>query len=432
MRCFFLFLALVFLVAPARAEIVVGQSFAAAEEESGIALGTPWTAVGDSLTYGDNRLKSYTHWLNLALDGRLYYPTSYNLGNSGAYGGNAGVGGDTTDDIASRASTFNSHDGIYILLTGQNDNNGVTAGEQQTDFETIFTELASAEKIYVIPFAETSTVDADSTIAARNVTNLAWLRGTASSTYSNLEVLPDSVWDGIELHDGMGGAGADSIDGVHPNNEGAFKLANNIFDEISADLEDGDAFDWTSGFTNIYPADFSGTGGSGDMDCTGDVATGISLSATDMTGLTCTVATGTLNSADSQIITITGTSGASVPQVYFQESITHDYSTDGGIMMIGNIKITASDGSSDPVGLQAFGLEAAYGKHIFGSRYSPANEGGVPFALEGIFMVLPQEHGSTLSGWTSALAARLSPSTSVDVRLELSNIRQFDVTDEGL
>lgn len=432
MRCFFLCLALVLLVAPARAEIIVGQSFTPAAAESGIALGTPWTAVGDSMTYGDYRLKSYTHWLNLALDGRLFFPTTYNRGNSSVYGGNAGVGGDTTSDIAARASTFNSHNGIYILLTGQNDNNSVTAGEQQTDLAAIFSELSSAEKIYVIPFAETSTVDGDSVIAARNVTNMAWLRGTASGTYSNLAVLSDDVWDGIELHDGMGGAGADSIDGVHPSNGGAFKLANNIFSEISGDLADGDAYDWMAGFTNVYPADLSGTSGTVDSDCSGNVATGLQLVASNMTGLTCVAAKGTLAGSTSQIITVTGTAGASVPEIYFREAITHAYNTDAGILMVGNIKVTASDGSSAPVGVQAIGLEAAYGKHIFGSRYSPANEGGVPFVVEGVFMNSPETHGSTLSGWSSDLAARLSPSTSIDVRIEFSDVMQFDVNDEGL
>lgn len=47
-----------------------------------VSLGTSWTAVGDSMTYRDYRLKSYTYWLNLALDGRLFFPTTYNRGNS--------------------------------------------------------------------------------------------------------------------------------------------------------------------------------------------------------------------------------------------------------------------------------------------------------------------------------------------------------------
>ncbi len=399
---------------------------------SGIAIGTPMSVVGDSMTYGDYRTKSYSYWLNLALSGRLLFPQTVNKGGASVYGGNSGVGGDTSAQIAARASTFHSHDGIYIIFMGQNDNNSVTAGEQQTNFETIFTELSSAEKIYVIPFAETVTVDGDSIIAARNVTNLSWLRGTATGTYSNLEILPDAIWDGISFHDGMGGAGADSFDGVHLSNEGAYKLANNIFSAIADDLDSGTAYDWTAAFTNIYPADFSGSGGTVDSDFTGVVADGLQLVANNVTGLTCVASKGTLNSSDSQILTITGTSPSGNVDIYLRESISHAYTVDSGILMIGNIKVTASDGTSAPIGLQGMGLEAAYGKHIFTSRYSPAGEGGIPFVVNGVFINAPEEHGSTLSGWSSDLAFRFSPSTTIDVRIEVSNVQQFDMNDEGI
>lgn len=399
---------------------------------SGIAVGTPLTVIGDSITYGDFRCKAYPYWLNLALSGRLLFPQTVNRGNSTVYGGNCGVSGDSTAQIAARAPTFNTHNGVYILLTGENDTSGVSDTDQQGSFDTIFTELSAAEKIYVIPFAETKSVDASAPIQTRNATNLAWLRANAGSTYPNVEIFPDSVWDNITLHDGMGGAGPDSPEGTHPNNYGAFKLANNIFSFMSSDLESGDAFDLTSGFTNLYAANFSGTSGTVDSDFTGSVASGLQLVANNMTGLSAVASKGTLNAADSQILTITGTSGASVPEIYLREVITHNYAVDGGILMIGNIKVTASDGSSDPVGLQAIGLEAAYGKHIFGSRYSPSNEGNIPFAFEGVFMNAAETHGSTMTSWAGDLVMRLSPSTSVDIRFEISNVRMFDMNNEGI
>ena len=315
---------------------------------SAIATGTPLTLIGDSMTYGDYRCKSYSYWLNLALDGRLLFPQTVNKNTSSVYGGNSAISGNTTAQIAARASTFNTHNGIYILLCGQNDSSGISDTEQQGDFDTIFTELSAAEKIYVLPFADTSSVYASPPIQTRNTTNLAWLRANAGTTYPNLSILPDSVWDGIELHDGMGGGGTDSFDGVHPNNQGAYKLGNNIYAAISSDLDSGDAYDHTSGFSNIYPADFSGTGGSVDSDFSGSVATGLQLVANNMTGLSAVASKGTLNGSDSQILTITGTSGSSVPEIYLREVITSDVDMDAGLLMIGNIKVTAGDGSSAP------------------------------------------------------------------------------------
>lgn len=394
-----------------------------------IPLATPLTVIGDSMTYGDFRAKSYLYWLNLALSGRLFIPQTTNSGTSSTAGAQCGVSGDTSAQIAARIATCNTHNGVYIILLGQNDGAGVTAGDQQTNFTTIFTELQDALKIYVIPFAETVSVAASSTLQTRNTTNKAWLADYGG----NVTLLPDSVWDGIALHDGAGGAGAQSFDGTHPNVNGVWRLANNIATEILPEIMTGDVYDVITelGFaTNLFAADFSGTGGSVGSGSTGQVATGLALTTTGTTGLTVTASKGTLDGDTSQIITITGTASTGTVQVQLRETATHTFDINDGFFIGGKIKVTASDGTSAPVGLQAVGYEAAGGRHAYLSRFSPNNENGALFAFEGMFVGTPEVNGAGGSSINIDLGVRFVPSATVDVRIEVANVKVFNQTQE--
>lgn len=413
---------------------LAGTNAAASQpaEPSLVSLGTPVTFFGGSFTYGDTRDKCFAYWVGLALNGRLLHPQIFDKNQSTASGVMAAKTVDDSSDVAARIGTINTHNGVYIYLPGEHDLNTMDAATQQGYFDDIFTELSGAEKIYVIPFADTKDAAADSAITTRNTTNLAWLRSNAGSTYANVTVLSDDVWDGIELHDGMGGNGADSYDGNYPDTGGAYKLGVNIVSEITDDIAEGDAFDYVSNYTNIYPADFSGTGGTARTGTSGDVADGLDLYASNTTGLTIVGSKGTLNGSDSQIFTVTGTSPAGNVDVYIRESITANIDTGYGVLMVGNIKVTASDGSSAPVGLQGIGMEGIYGKHTFGNKSSPANEGVIDFVVEGIFMTFPEEETTDRTSFTGDLAGRMVPSTTVDVRIELSNIQMFSTEADNL
>lgn len=397
-----------------------------------IPLATPLTVIGDSQTYGDFRAKSYIHWLNLALSGRLFVPQTVNRGTANAYGANAGVGGQTSAQIAARAAAFNTHDGIYILLMGQNDNAGVSAPAQQANFETIFAELSGAARIYVIPFAQTASVAANGAIQARNATNKAWLAGIGA-TYPNVVLLPDSVWSGIALHDGSGGAGAQSFDGTHPNVNGAWRLGSNIAALIGPDLAAGDAYGVIAalGFeNNLYAADFSGTGGSVGAGAAGQAATGLALTVSNTAGLTVTASKGTLEGKDSQIITIAGTSGAGTIFVRLRETAAHTFDVNDAFFMCGRIRITASDGVSAPAGLQAVGSSPAGGRHPFISYFSPASENGALFAFEGIFVCTPETNASGAGTLSSDTEIRIAPETAVDLRFEIADVKIYNQTQE--
>lgn len=397
------------------------------------ALGTPYTVIGDSMTYGDWRCKAYVYWLNLALSGRLLLPKTTDRGTASVAGGNCGVSGQTTAQIAARASTFNTHNGVYIILMGENDNDSVSAGDQQANFVSIFSELSAAEKIYVLPFAETKTVDQNATIATRNATNLAWLQSVAGVTYANVEVLPSSVWDGISLHDGAGGAGPDSYDGIHLTNEGAKKIGYNIYNSISGDLAVGDAYDHVSAYMNLFPDDFSGTSGSTGTGTSGDVADNFALTGSGLGTLSVVASKGTLNGNDSQIIAVSGTSGTGTIEIKLRRSsISHSYAIDDGFLCVGDLKITATDGSSVPQGLLALGISPTGGRHIFCSQYSPTNEGGLPFVIEGTFMGVAETNAGSGASLTTDIVFRIENSATVDIRFEVANLHIFNMTDEGI
>lgn len=396
-------------------------------------LGTRWTAVGDSQTYANNRLTSYTHWFNLAMNGRLLFPQTINMATNNVYGGQCGVTGQTSTQIAARAGTFNTHNGIYILLMGENDTAAVSEATQKANFETIFQELSAAKYIFVVPFTPSKQVFASSTIQARNANILSWLRGTAKTTYRNVVTLPDAVWHDIYMHDGAGGAGPDSTDGIHPNNIGAYKLGNNIAAVVNAYVEAGDANDWTADFTELYGVDFSGTGGTAGAGSTGDVADGLTLTASNTTGLTVTASKGTLNGNDSQIVTITGTSSSSTSiYVYLGKTIIENISAGTGILSTGDIKVTGSNGGALPQGLQGVAFDATYNIHTWGAVLNAVSEGELPFNFSGKYINTPVAEVSAAGAIGTRLVLRISPSSTVDIRMEVADVKVFDMLDEGI
>jgi hypothetical protein len=392
-------------------------------------LTTPITLVGDSITWGDNRMKSFGHWLPFMAGGKLRVLPINSGGTDSSFGYNAGRSGNSTAQMAARVATFGTHNGVYILLTGENDNNSVTAGDQQASLTTIFTALSAAKKIYVVPFPTTKTVDTNATIATRNTTNMAWLNAYGG----NVEVVTDA-WSGIALSDGSGGTGADSIEGIHPNTTGAYKLAQNIWNHQADQWAAGTVADhWTAMDynTNVYDVDFTGTGGTVPAGASGQMATGLTLQLSGTTGLTVVAEKTTLGGFDAQKVTISGTAAASgTIQVNIRNSSSHTFAIGDAFAFSVRARVESAAGG-DPTGVLAVGFEPAGGRGAFLSRYAPINEGGLPLRIDGTGRGMSEPMPASGSSITSDFAIRFIPGASVDATITVANVQIYNVADEG-
>ena len=391
-----------------------------------VMLNDTWGVVGDSITYGNMRPKMYAYWLGIAMSGVGQFTPTTGAGTNGAIGSNLGVSGQDTTDIAARVANITASGlDVYFLMSWENDDSGVLASTMIANWETILNGLTSAKRVYLIGSGETRSVASNSTVRARNAVVNAWM-ATANSTYPNARYIPDTAaWNNIALHDGAGGAGADSYDGTHPNLQGAKKLGENIWNYIRSEWESGTVYN--IGYSNNYfPTDFSGTTGS-KSNATGDVATGMDL--TNTTGATVVASKGTLYGSTSQVLTISGTATAN-NVIRLREYGSGAFQIGDTITMCGKIKVTASDGVSAPVGLRAIEANAWYGKGLFLSRsHVPADDGEwVPFS--GTFRVQPDKTTTAGTSFTTDLDVYPQTSTALDIRVEYADVRIYNETIE--
>lgn len=393
-----------------------------------VALNDSIGVIGDSMTYGNKTGQMYLYWLMLASSGRCRLKPTTGEGTAAAVGSDLAVSGESTTQIAARAANIAASGlDVAFCMGFENDGTGVSAATMQANWETVFTALGSAKRIYMIGTGETKTVFASATLQARNAAFNAWA-ATASATYPNVRFIPSATaWAGIVLHNGAGGAGADSYDGIHPNLQGAKKFASNLWDYIKDEFQDGTAFTASPYTTNLYEADLSGTSGT-KSNATGDVATGLAL--TNTTGATVVASKGTLNGETSQALTISGTATAN-SNVRLREAHTMAITTADWFDGFGYIKVSAADGVSAPVGLKGIGFESAGGRSPFLSQYhNNATNGEWTTPFEGVFRVRPEYMTGAGSSINLDLSTQLAIG-AVDVRIEVSKLRVYDGHTEG-
>jgi lysophospholipase L1-like esterase len=362
--------------------------------------------VGDSMTYaGNGAPHAYWQWLQQAQNGALYVPID----------GNQGISGETTAEIAARVQSYPSTPSTVIILMGENDANGVSLASMQANFESIFTKFSTSKIVYVMPQAFTQSISGSPFKQGRRDDLNLWL-STISNTYPNVNYI-SNAWDGITIYDG--GVGADSYDGVHMNPSGAAKLGGNVATHISSDLASGTAYDAPlyDGNNLITTTSLSGVGGS-KSNSSGDVADGWAL--TNGSGATVVASKGTQDGS-SQIIEITGTA-SSGSAIRLRDSIGALNIPIGDVVEgFANIKITATDGSSAPVGIEGFGYELAYNKVTWLSQYYSGAQGSFDLsgATSGVIRAYPKEIDANISTLTVDFA--LQPTVgAVDIRIEVS------------
>jgi lysophospholipase L1-like esterase len=362
--------------------------------------------VGDSMTYaGNGAPHAYWQWLQQAQNGALYVPID----------GNQGISGETTAEIAARVQSYPSTPSAVIILMGENDANGVSLASMQANFESIFTKFSTSKIVYVMPQAFTQSISGSPFKQGRRDDLNLWL-STISNTYPNVNYI-SNAWDGITIYDG--GVGADSYDGVHMNPSGAAKLGGNVATHISSDLASGTAYDAPlyDGNNLITTTSLSGVGGS-KSNSSGDVADGWAL--TNGSGATVVASKGTQDGS-SQIIEITGTA-SSGSAIRLRDSIGALNIPIGDVVEgFANIKITATDGSSAPVGIEGFGYELAYNKVTWLSQYYSGAQGSFDLsgATSGVIRAYPKEIDANISTLTVDFA--LQPTVgAVDIRIEVS------------
>jgi hypothetical protein len=97
------------------------------------------------------------------------------------------------------------------------------------------------------------------------------------------------------------------------------------------------------------------------------------------------------------------------------------------------IKVTAADGVSAPIGLRAIGLELGGGRHTFLSQYhNETTEGGWLDAFSGVARAQPDLMASGASTLNTDLAVQLSIGPTIDVRIEIADVKVFNMTQEGV
>lgn len=375
---------------------------------------------GDSQTYGDFRMKSYLEQLPLHL-GVGYVPSTIGKGTGSVVGYNMGVSGQTGAQISARAATIMSSPATRLYgMFGQNDGAGISAADQIGYWTVLLDAAVGAGKtIVAIPQPDTTTVLANSTLQDRKAAVLAWLRGAATATYgAALDVLPDSIWDGFDF-----ASATYAFDGVHPTNFGADRLAYGIAAverpkfEAATNAELIAALGLTG---NLYTANFAAGGGTVPAGATGTVASGLALSLTGTTGLTIIASLATIDGLDCQIIDVSGVAATGTIQWQLREAASVVFDISEPFKAFGRIKSVSTDGASAPAGVQAIGFEAGGGRHPWLSRFSPLNEGGGDYVIDGWFQNLPEENSGSGTSISIDLATRYAPGAVVNHRVILA------------
>ncbi len=386
-------------------------------------------AFGDSQTYGDFRMKSYLFPFAQEMGGICIFPRTTAKGTASAVGANMGVAGQTGAQIASRAATVLSSPATRLYgLMGQNDGAGITANDQKGYWTAFLDGAISANKtIVAIPNSPTQTVLESPTIQARNAEVFNWLRTTAKTTYGErLDVLPDSVWSGIDFL--APGVSYDPGSKVHLTNYGAQLFAKNLAAVERPKFAAGGYADVIAalGLTgNLWTGSFATGGGSAGSGSTGTVGNGLAVTTTGTTGLTVECSLVTLRGKPAQQIDIFGTASTGTIQVQLRETAAIVYDINDVFRGWGDLRLTARDGVSAPQGVLAIGFEPGGGRHPWMSRFSPTTEGNVPFVLDGPFQNLPEENASGGTSINADWAVRFVPGATVDCRFIVADMQVY-------
>lgn len=392
--------------------------------------GDSWGIVGDSMSLGSRRPKMYAFWLALEMSGRCRWLPTTNIETPLCQGSNMAINGNDTSDIAARAGTIGGAGlDVCFCMSFENDGAAVTAETIIANWQTTLGALSGAKRVYLIGSGVTRSVYSSSSVTERNNEVNAWM-ASAQETFPNVRYIPSSeAWTGITIHDGLGGAGEDSIDGTHLNLQGAKKLAANLWRFIKDEFEDGNAYLASPYMNNVFPCDFTGMGGS-LSSATGEVADGLTL--TNTTGAMLVASKGTLDGKPSQILTLSGTA-SSTDRIRLREACANNFAVGDSIDGWGRIKVSAADGSSPPVGMKSFGFEGGGGRHTFMSQYhNNITEGEWSTPFDGIFRVQPDIFPSGSSFFYTDLNIQPVTGASLDIRIEIADVQLFNMTQEGV
>jgi len=252
--------------------------------------------VGNSITNGSLAF-SIADWCNFFSFGRLNHDAGYNYG----------VSGNKTTDVIARLGTIQAANAAFLeLLIGTNDigTGGRLASDVIPDYATIVNTMlgwSATKRIAVCTILSRSGANAinASQETQRQLLN-TFIRSLPASDPRIVLVDYDasSGWDPT-IH---------SIDGLHPNNYGAFLLGKFNASQISGILN---PIDVLANYTmnNLHPnPTLAGTSG-GLTGATGQVATSCQV-RNFTTGITATASKGTLAGFTSEDMALNGTSTA--------------------------------------------------------------------------------------------------------------------------
>lgn len=368
-----------------------------------LAANTNLCLVGDSMTYGNGgQLWFYGWWLIAACNGIFNFPQTVGQGSSDPSGGNMGVSGNTTAQMAARKATIAAAvgDGVVIIGGGQNDTSGVTALDMIDNIEEVVAACeANSATICVMPVAPTTTVLGNTDLQTRKATFDAYWASRSGVTF-----LADT-FSGMDYS-----SGSYSIDGVHETSLGAKAKADNIAVYLLALFEAGKTAYDAPYTPDLMPSDRK------------DFSTGWSLSNT--TGASVAQSTGTLGGEPSKIFTISGTP-SSQDTFRYRSTITHSILT--GDEFVGMLRLSATNAAQDgkPVGIKGFWFNLFFGQIPWGTLAADADRGFSDALIDASFVnkiirTASENAHVDNSVLTFDITLRLDTTQANDIRLEIA------------
>lgn len=414
-----------------------------------IALGTPVCMVGDSMSYaeGDHWPSGYITRLMLEADGAFHYPATTNMGTgdgSTTSGGNMAIKGQNAAGYAARKATIAAAVGTGVLLIGGIQNVGGTVTEKWGSILEVIEACADTRAIFITPAAPTKDVVGGS-LDKPTFDGLASAYAAANTSPSKPIVFLSDTWNGITLATDAvsGGPHAYDTPGVHQNPLGSALQAANMWGQMAAYWESGNAYDAladliTAGGDYIEEVSLDGS--------TGGLAT--SWSNVNPSGATITPTKGTLLGYTSQIVTVSGSATSNGLCSLRRNSIPLVFSA--GESIGGAIAIKVSNAAQDgpAVGLRSLGAHSYFLKSGWASSsFNPT--GGQGYIKEeaanfsGIVRFRPPDlaqisgGGTTLNFdlyYTLLTDAQLSSAGfgSLDVRIEIARPIMANWTQLGI
>jgi lysophospholipase L1-like esterase len=390
------------------------RSAPAAATPISLAFDSSFVGLGDSLIAQKSNAKS----IDNPLAWEVFSSNGFFLPRPAS---DQGIGGNTTTQMLARVAYTASQKPDFVEMDGWINDIAASASvsTMQNNVLAIWAAIWAVNPNCVIGMRQVHACTGDSGPATSTKATLnAWLLAQQKLTYPN-PVIVFTVPSGFD-------PATHTWDGTHFNALGGRLWQTSQLAQLAPYMGSGDLFASTgaSGYyganldTNTSLAGTSGTVGGTGTSPTGSVATGKRVTNATTAAVACSK--GTLNGATSQIITISGTATAGDVVFTGASAVTINGVQGDFFETFADIKITAGDGVSAPVGLKnMYAVLGSLGNH-FATTVSGSDN--LAAAVNGAFRTWAAGLRTTSTTVNPTLNFTLAAGT-VDIRIEIGRPR---------